>query len=752
MAKDLERDLGLVSVVAISMGAMIGSGIFILPGLAMAEAGPAVILAFLIAGVLVIPAALSISELGTAMPVAGGDYVFIERGMGPAVGTIAGIGTWLTLLFKGALALVGGMFYLDLLLWLPGPTTAAVLLSTILIAVNLVGVKQTGQLQSLMVIVMMAILGGFILLTVTEVDSASYDPFFTQGVGGLVSATAMVIVSYAGVTKVASVAEEIENPERNLPLGLLLSLSITTLLYVLIVYVLVGIVDAETLSASNVPMAIAVEPTWGTVGVAAIVVAAIMALVSTANAGILTASRYPLALSRDSLIPKVFEYIHPRFLTPTLAILTTGAVMVTIIVLLPVVEIAKMASAFQILVYTLVNLALIAFRERNFEWYDPDFRSPGYPWVQLFGAAAGIVVIFLMDVLPLIGAVGIIVGGGAWYWFYVRAQVSREGVVMDTLRRETGREFVADTAAQLTPGKGEEVLIALRKEVSRSEEDKLLRLAAPIAKSRESRLRVVRFEEVPDQYPLERATKQSPDDIDFEERTDRLASALGVRVEVGEIVSHDTRHAVVNYAKRTKVDIIISLADPVSRLQTLLGRETDWIMEHAPCDVALVHLGHIEEINEIAIVTDRSPFNDPLKVELADVIARQVKARIKLLFAVKPDAPESLVETIRLYHSELDAQCVSPVEGKILRTQKAIDALTGELEASSMVMLSTDTHRRIPTLLFHQEADKIATRLEQPVMLAHAHKSGRKTLLTPLFNRILPRERPKREAVADSDG
>ena len=108
MTKGLERDLGLPAVMAISIGAMVGSGIFILPGLAMKMAGPAVVFAYFLAGVLVLPAALSKSEMATAMPEAGGTYLYIERAMGPLFGTIAGVGTWFSLTFKGALALVGG--------------------------------------------------------------------------------------------------------------------------------------------------------------------------------------------------------------------------------------------------------------------------------------------------------------------------------------------------------------------------------------------------------------------------------------------------------------------------------------------------------------------------------------------------------------------------------------------------------------------------------------------------------------------
>ncbi|WP_290816454.1 APC family permease, partial [Halovivax sp.] len=112
MTTDLQRDLGLPATTAIAIGAMVGSGIFILPGIAYAEVGPAVVVAYLVAGLLVLPAALSASEMATAMPEDGGSYVYVERGMGPLLGTIAGIGNWFMLSFKGALALIGGVPYL----------------------------------------------------------------------------------------------------------------------------------------------------------------------------------------------------------------------------------------------------------------------------------------------------------------------------------------------------------------------------------------------------------------------------------------------------------------------------------------------------------------------------------------------------------------------------------------------------------------------------------------------------------------
>ncbi len=769
MTKDLERDLGLFAVIAISMGAMIGSGIFILPGIAMAEAGPAVILAFVIAAILVVPAAVSIAELGTAMPEAGGDYIFIERGLGPSFGTIAGLGTWLMLMLKGSLALYGGMFYINFIYtlptWelaipglatipLPGVRALGITFALLFIGINLIGVKQTGGIQLIMVIVMLVILGVFVAATIIQVDGANYDPFFDEGMDGVLTATALVLVSYAGVTKVAAVAEEIENPGRNLPLGLLISLIVTAFLYALLVFVLVGVVDGDQLADSEEPMALATELLFGestlaipglgsevAIGFAAvlgIILAAVLALVSTANAGILTASRYPLALSRDDLFLKQFQYIHPRFNTPSVSILVTGAIIIFIVATQDVDEIAKMAGAFQILVYILVCGALIAFRERDLEWYDPDFRTPGYPWVQLFGIVSGVFIIAQMEPQEILGSIAIVIFGFLWFKFYAADRIDREGVAKGLARREAGRQFVEDTQTQLERTDEFEILIPIRQDVTREQEDALIQLAAPIVRRRGGHIRVVRFDEVPDQIPLDTAAEElSEADIEFEQRTDELIQDLEVPVEVGEIVSHDTRHAVVNFAERTGADIILARQQATSRLGTLFGRDTDWIMEHAPCDVVFVQQEQRTAVDEIAIVTDQSPFNDPLKVELADAMADTLGARIRFIFAVAESAPDELLATIEAYHDELDDLCTVPVESTILRTDDEISDLSEELASADLVMLSTVTHRRLPDLIVEQRADRLAALIKQPVLLVHSKETRRGSFLRPILERLL---------------
>ena len=578
----LERGLGLTSIIAISMGAMIGSGIFILPGIAMAEAGPAVILAFVIAGLLVFPAAISIAELGTAMPEAGGDYVFIERGLGPGAGTIAGLGTWLMLMFKGALALVGGMFYLTAIMSIPSVEAVAVVIGTILIAVNIIGVKQTGGLQIVMVVVMVIILALFVSFSLVNVESTHFQPFFDGGFGGLIGATVMVLISYGGVTKVAAVAEEISNPGRNLPLGLLLSLIVTTILYALIVYVLVGLVDGETLSGSNIPMVDAVQPYFGQFGIILIVIAAMLALISTANAGILTASRYPFALSRDGLIPQFFAKVSKKLHTPVTAILITGGAMLLIIITLPVEEIAKTAGAFQIVVYILVNIALIAFRVQNPAWYKPEFKSPAYPWIQIFGIVSGVAVLSQMDTLPLIGGIGILILGAAWYYFYGRKRVKREGII---------GKVIVEKMEYETRDKPYKIIVPVANPVNQR---KILRIAAASASAYDNaEIIAVNVIVLPDQTALAQGVEYEQERVERHQNlldeVEKAAKDLDIGIRSRVVIGRSVKDVVLNLVRNELADeLILGWKGIRKKREFILGSIIDPLVKKAPCKVTLV--------------------------------------------------------------------------------------------------------------------------------------------------------------------
>jgi basic amino acid/polyamine antiporter, APA family len=297
---------------------MFASGFFLLPGVAAARAGPAVILAYLISSILMIPGMLSIAELSSAMPRAGGTYFFIHRSLGPLAGTIGGFGNWLTLVFKSAFALVGMGAYLAIFIDVP-IQPVAVALTVAFAALNIFGAKETARLQVWLVPHLLAIMAFYIV----QGGSASWGPrprrwqpttsprSSPPGTATLASTVGLVFISYAGLTKVAAAAEEIRDLDRNLPLGMILALSTIGVIYVAGVAIMVSFVEPDALHADLTPVATAgdVFLDWlpGRGGLILVVVAAIAAFASTGNAGILTASRYPLAMSRDRLTWSGFD-------------------------------------------------------------------------------------------------------------------------------------------------------------------------------------------------------------------------------------------------------------------------------------------------------------------------------------------------------------------------------------------------------------------------------------------------------------
>ena len=438
----LTRSLGLRHVFALSTGAMLSSGLFLLPGLAAAKAGPAAVLAYLLAGCLAVPAMLSVSELATALPKAGGAYYFLERALGPAVGTVAGLGTWLSLVLKDAFAMVGMSAYLVLILDVD-PTTLALVLIGLFTLVNVVGSKASASMQLGLVVVVLSAMAWFVVQGLWEtvdrgVDGSNLDPFFTHGGSGLVAVIGLVFVSYGGLTKVASAAEEVEDPSQRIPQGMALSLATATALYTLGVLVTVAVVPADVLHGDLAPIHTAAEAVMPKVGAWLVVVAALAAFASAVNAGILAAARYPMAMARDGLLPAWMGGLG-RFGTPVFGVVSTGAAIAVVVLAFDAEAIAKLASAFVLLTLGLVNLAVLVLRASEIKSYAPSFWSPLYPWTQLVGIAISGYLISRLGSAALV-FVGVVTAvGWAWHHLYATPRTERAGAIRHVFRR-WGRE------------------------------------------------------------------------------------------------------------------------------------------------------------------------------------------------------------------------------------------------------------------------------------------------------------------------
>ncbi len=422
---------------------MISSGIFVLPGLAYTKAGPAVVFSYLLAGALAATGMLSTAELATAMPKAGSDYFSITRSIGPAFGMIAGVLNWVSFSLKSAFALVGMAAVVRLLAPIDMRLTGVVL-GVVFVGINLVGVKEAARLQVALVLGLMALMLLYVFYGLPAVNLQQYEPFVPHGFGAVFATAGFVFVSYGGLLKVASVAEEVRNPGRILPAGMILSLVVVGLCYALMVGVTVGVLSAERLRTTLTPITDCAVILMGRGGGIALAVAASLAFLTTANAGIMAGSRYLLALSRDGMLPESVGKVGARFHTPHVAILVTGGLVITPL-FLDLRILVESASIGLIFTNMCSLLAVIVLRESRLQNYRPTFRAPLYPWLQIAGLLGFAFVLLEMgEDAFLISATLAVIGFGI-YWFYGRPRVQHESALLHLVRRLTARELVTST-------------------------------------------------------------------------------------------------------------------------------------------------------------------------------------------------------------------------------------------------------------------------------------------------------------------
>ncbi|MBT3275369.1 MAG: amino acid permease, partial [Spirochaetales bacterium] len=443
MAK-LKRSLGTLEVFSISTGAMISSGLFILPAIAYEKTGPSLIIAYLIAALLVVPAMLSKIELATAMPRSGGAYFFIYRSLGPLFGTFSGFAAWLSLALKSAFALVGIGVFLSPLIGEVSPATIkliAVGFTFGFTLLNLFSVHKSGRFQVILVIGLLSILLFYIGSGFQGINVERFEPFNTGGWLNIFSATGMIFVSFGGLTKIASIAEEIKDPVKTIPRGMIASFVTVTLVYLLAVFVTTGLLDRSVFIGSFAPLSEGAKQITGMWGYYALSVAAMLAFITTGNSGLLAASRNPLAMARDNLLPPIFSKVNVKLKTPVVSIIFTSLFMIGCILLLDLEQLVKVASTMKLLLFTFVNISVILMRESRIVSYKPAFRSPFYPWIQIIGSLFYILLIIDMGALPLAITGGFFLLSLLWYLAYSRSRNNRDSAIIRIVERITSKEM-----------------------------------------------------------------------------------------------------------------------------------------------------------------------------------------------------------------------------------------------------------------------------------------------------------------------
>ena len=707
--KTLERRLGLGSVIAIGISSMLGSGIFVLPGIAAATTGPSAWLAYLLAGIGILPAALSKSELSTAMPTSGGTYVYLERTFGPLAGTLAGLGLFMSILLKSSFALVGFGAYLSVFTEVNVVNIALFLLLAITL-LNIFGVKKVSSALVFVVSISLMALTFLFTSSIVEVDTANFTPFMTHGSWGLISTAAMVYVSYGGVTKIAAIAEEVKDPEKNLPRGILWSLLIISIIYFGIMFSMMGIVPLDEISGSLNPIYVLSKSVFADSGISyGIAIIAVITMVSTANAGILAASRFPFAMSRDHLLPAKFGTLHRHFLTPIWSIVISGMLMALAIIFLEIDKIAKLASSFMIITFTLLNLTVIILRETRVQWYKPRYKSPLYPWMQIFGLISGVALLVSMGELTLVAIMALGIPSVLIYFLYGHRFTERKGVVgfrrfrkdIMNVKLKEDKDFAKKYLEFLSFKEDAKVVVSLFGK-ERSPET-LIEMGLAISGG--SKVEVAHLTELPEQTSLS-DIDDSPQIRSLKRRIEAMSHINIKPISFDPLVSHDIFKTIFEITQRVHCQWLMIEWVGKSRGAFTVHRPMGWLKNHLNCHLVTFKDNGVRYIRKIMVFV-RSSAKDRFVITTADHLAKVFNAEITLVRVVSPQVSEDILELERNYLEDLKKLSEANVMSVILESENTIQAIINESVEHDLVLFADFRRATFPRQIFSSEADRL---------------------------------------------
>jgi amino acid transporter len=667
--EELAKDLGPLAALTIGVGTMIGAGIFVLPGAAITEAGWFAVISFVLGGAIALLTALSASELGTAMPKSGGAYYYVNQGLGPLFGSIAGWANWLGLAFASAFYMVGFGQYIANIVGVTGGIDLGFVVVTwvklvalvgaaLFVSVNYIGAKETGRLQNVIVIILVAILAVFTTVGALRADPANLPP--GTGVTPMLTTTGLIFVSYLGFVQITSVAEEIQEPGKNLPRAVIGSVLLVTAIYALVLIVMAAAVE-QGFIAGLAPNEIAVVEVGrlilGPIGAVALLIGGLLATASSANASILASSRINFAMGRDRIVTPELNEIHPRFGTPYRAIGITGALILVFIAVAPIETLASMGSVLHLVIYGLLNIALIVFRESNVEGYDPSYEVPLYPITPIVGTLVSFALIaFIAPAVIVLSAV-LVVGAVLWYLFYARSRTTQQGVLSEYILSRADRmpDTAVSAAVSVQPDGGQfRVMVPL---ANPENETDLISLASAVAKQRGGTVDAVHIVTVPDQTALEYAAEHLEEhEEDYHAVLDAAqadAETFGVDIETHTIVSHRGVEEIFDAARTHDADMVVMGWGPSGGSRAESG--LDEITGDVPCDF-LVLKGRGFDPERVLVPTAGGPDSD-LSAMVANYLRAEFDSEVTLLHVAEDRAAgEAFLEEWAAEHDLADVE------------------------------------------------------------------------------------------------
>ncbi len=719
----LSRDLNLLDITLLGIAAMIGAGIFALIGIASGIAGPAILLAFLLNGMIATLTGLSYAELGSAVPEAGGSYIWVKEALGDFVGFLAGWCSWSANSIACALyAVTFGAFLSEAIVRMMGvplpqslvAKVASVAIVTFLTYVNYRGVKESGRVGGVVTALKVAILLTFsafgIYKTLMRPDwTQAFTPFMPNGFAGVLAAMGLTYIAFEGYEIIVQSGEEVKNPERNIPKAIILSLWTVVTIYLLVAFASLGAIQ------SNVP-------SWKYLGQLAefglirianqimpfgsflILIGGLVSTISAMNATIYSSSRMAFAMGRDAFLPRIFSRIHPKNKTPHYAIFFSYMIVVCLSIA-PIEVVATAADIMFLVIFILVNFVVIVLRYRR-----PDlrraFRAPLVPYLPALTIAMQILIGYFL-ILEM--EHGSIVLSAAFLWILIGCLIY---FAYSEKKKVEKLEEVAKTVYEEKPLK--EVEFRILVPIANPEyADKLIRLASLIAKEREGEIILLNVITIPDQTPPSGAMR-------YVETAKEFLSKLirGMEIPAGGMIKigHSASEAILNTVDEVKPNLIImGWRGRTFRKDFVLGSTIDPVLLRAKCDVAVVRFEPTwREIKKILISTAGGP-HAVLAAELARDLAKQTNASITLLYVGKSEEDRKIAE-------KAFKETIKPLEGlnvkmKFVVDRRVVNRIAEESEKFDIVLIGATNQPFLKNFLLGVFPEKVVSRTTKTVIM-----------------------------------
>ncbi len=639
----------------IGVGAMIGAGIFVLTGIAAGESGPASILAFALNGAVTLLTAFAYAELASAIPRAGGGYSFVRMAFPGALGFTAGWMLWFAYTVACSLYALGfaGYFWEFFLKYVPGPTAGLfgvlgehlpVLVITLLVGLffiqlNIRGAEVTGLAENALTVTKLLVLGIFVFFGLKKVFAApaeamdSFTPFFPLGAGGVLVAMGLTFIAFEGYDLIATVAEEIKEPERNIPRATFIALAITVSMYLLILFVSLGAVRGDGPSwqflgrYQETAIVRAAEDFMPAFGVLVIVFGGLLSTMSALNATVLASSRVAFSMARDSWLPRELSRIHPTRRTPRAAIMVSGIILLGMALTLPIEAVGSAASLIFLLTFALVNLSVIALRRKA-----PDlervYKVPLYPLTPILGIVLNVfLALYQFKFQPIawyVTAGWVILGLLIYFGYFEKLAAGVEPQVLIPSRRPL--EERPDYSMVVTLHNPDNV-------------ETLLDFAVPIARAYERRLVALTVVVVPRQLPIHEGLRLTHHREPLLRQAREYADKHHLEIETDLIVAHNAHHGILEGANRHRADmLLVGWKGYTHRRNRIFGEVTDQLIRHAPCDLMVLKIAGDRGFKRCLFPTAGGP-HARLAAELLNVLGKAFDMDVTAAYVVKPDAP-----------------------------------------------------------------------------------------------------------------